>query len=157
MGLRESPAGDFLFWYLRTLVAWQQAVRLFVIGSRLHISLLRVCYITMTKSNKRILKNSKFHSDKRQAAQSWIEEQLKCNPMPAPVHAEAGLMALVYNVYQGRVDRESAKSYVCALKVCFHSFCLILLFELLVAPQLTRKPYTDWINEKMLRTMPPAS
>ena len=63
----------------------------------------------------------------------------------------------VYNVYQGRVDSDSVKSYVCALKVCFRSFCLITLFELLAASRLTRKPYTDWINEKMLRTMPPAS
>ena len=143
MGLRESRAGDFLFRYLRTLVAWQQAVRLFVVASRLHISPLRVCYITTIKSNilneglsfldsaKRILENNKFDSDKCHAAQSWVEEQLERNPAPAPVHAEAGLMALVYNVYQGRVDTDSAKSYFCALKVCFHSFCLIPLSSFL--------------------------
>jgi hypothetical protein len=78
--------------------------------------------LSFLDSAKRILENSKFDSDKRQAARSWIEEQLKRNPAPAPVHTEAGLMAFVYNVYQGRVDSDSAESYVGALKVCFHSF-----------------------------------
>jgi len=53
--------------------------------------------LSLLDSAKRILENSKFDSDKCQAAQSWIEEQLKRNPTPAPVHAEAGLMA--YTMY----------------------------------------------------------
>ena len=91
VGLRELRNGDFMFRYLRTLVAWQQAVHLlFVIKGRLDIlSSLRVCCITLTThyklnersslldSTKRVFENKKVDAVECQAAQSWIDEQLK--------------------------------------------------------------------------------
>ena len=176
VGLRKSRTGDFMFRYLRTLVAWQEAVHLLfqvVIGSRFDIlSSLRVSCITLTTHNKsddrsslldstkRVFENNKIDVDECQAAQSWIDKQLKRDLAPAQVHAEAGLMALIYDVYQGRVDSNNSKSYVCALKVCFHNnFYVIQLFEIVVAPGSRHicKPLTDWRNQKMLRTMLPTS
>jgi len=172
VGLRESCTGDFVFRYLRTLIAWQQAVHLlFAIGGRLNIlSSLRVCCVTLTTHNKfdgrsslldstkRVFGNKKVDAGECKAAQSWIEEQLKRDFAPAQVHPEAGLLALIFDVYQGRVDTGSSKSYVGALKVCFYSLCVVQQFELQVAaPRHTCKLFTNWRHQKMLCTLPPTS
>ena len=170
-GLRASRNGDFLFRYLRTLVAWHQAVHLLLaVGGRLDIlSSLRVCCITLTTHNqlgerssllnstKIVLENEHIEAGECQAAQSWIDEQLNRDLAPAQVHAEAGLMALICNVYQGRIDNNRSKSHFCALKVCFHSFCVVQLFEFVAALGRTCKSPTDWRNQKMLRAMLPTS
>lgn len=66
----------------------------------------------------RVFDKRRFDIRKREAVKAWITEQLeRKRATRARIHAEAGLIALAYDVYHGRVDSHSDKSYVCALQV----------------------------------------
>jgi hypothetical protein len=68
----------------------------------------------MQRFNKGIISPEKY-----QASKAWIEKQLKRDTMLVQVHAEAGLTALIYDVYRGRVASHcNTASYVRTLKVC---------------------------------------
>lgn len=133
VGLRKSRAGDSLFRLLRALTVWQRSVcAIFGTSNRLHnLSSLKVCWISLTtfdklndrscflKSVMRVFDKRRFDARKREAVKAWITGQLERNlGARARIHAEAGLIALAYDVYHGgRVDSHSDKSYVRALKV----------------------------------------
>ncbi|KIM35673.1 hypothetical protein M413DRAFT_326741 [Hebeloma cylindrosporum] len=131
VGLRRSPAGDSLFRFLRTLTTWQKSVSaIFGASSRLQsLSSLKVCWVSLTMSEKlddessflesvmRVFDNRRIDTSKREAVRAWITEQLRVERIPARIHAEAGLIALAYDVYHGRVDSHSANGYTRALKV----------------------------------------
>ena len=122
-----------LFLYLRALAAWRRSVySLFGPSDRLDIlSSLEVCCADLTacstltevpslvNSVMEIFNKWEISTEECQASKIWIEEQLQRNTTPVQVHAEAGLTALIYDVYGGRVTSHcSSKSYVRALKVC---------------------------------------
>ena len=61
----------------------------------------------------RVFDKRRFSTSKLEAVKAWITEQLDRSPgARARTHAEAGLIALAYDVYQGRVDNHSDKGYV---------------------------------------------
>jgi hypothetical protein len=129
-----------LFRFLRTLTVWQKSVcAIFGASSRLHIlSSLKVHRINLTtfdklndgssflKSVMRVFDKRRFDTSKREAVKACITEQLDRSPGAwARTHAEAGLIALAYDAYHGRVDSHSNKSYIRALKVLLFGFCVI--------------------------------
>ena len=61
----------------------------------------------------RVFDKRRFGTSKLEAVKAWITEQLDRSPgARARTHAEAGLIALAYDVYHGRVDSHSDKGYV---------------------------------------------
>jgi len=124
---------SFLFLYLRALAAWRRSVySLFGASDRVDIlSSLEVCCVDLTacstSTNVSSLLNSvmqRFNKgtispEKCQASKAWIEKQLKRDVTLVQVHAEAGLTALIYDIYRGRVASHcNTESYVRTLKVC---------------------------------------